>query len=90
MQLGIKDRYGEMIYEEEIIIKRWEEYIGRELYKDERETLPNIDEVKDKFNRIDEKEVRENINELPKGKAAGEDGICAEFLQNLGERGIQL
>ena len=43
--------------------------------------------MKDEFNRIDEKEVRETINELPKGKAAGEDGICAEFLQNLGERG---
>ena len=66
-------RYGEMIYGEEGMIKRWEEYIGRELDKDERETLPNIYEVKDEFNRIDEKEVREIINELPKGKAAGED-----------------
>ena len=49
---------------------------------------PNIDEVKDEFNRIDEKEVREIINKVPKGKAAGEDGRCAEFLQSLGERGI--
>ena len=49
---------------------------------------PNIDEVKDEFNRIDEKEVREIINKVPKGKAAGEGGRCAEFLQNLGDRGI--
>ena len=43
--------------------------------------------MKDEFNRIEEKEVREIINELPKGKAAGEDGICAEFLQNLWNKG---
>ena len=77
-----------MLYEDELISKRWEEYIGKELYNDERNSTPDIEEVKEKINRIDEDEVREIIQELPKGKAAGDDGICAEILQNLGEKGI--
>lgn len=32
--------------------------------------------------------IEEIIQELPEGKAAEDDGICAEILQNLGEKVI--
>ena len=48
MKLGIKDRNGKMLYEDELIGKRWEEYIGKELYNDERKSTSDIEEVKEK------------------------------------------
>jgi hypothetical protein len=30
------------------------------------------------------------IKELPKEKACGEDNICAELLQNMGEKGMEI
>ena len=65
-----------------------EECIGKKIYNDEMKSTPDIEEVKEKINRIDEDEVREIIQEVPKGKAAGDDGICAEILRNLGEKEI--
>lgn len=89
IQLGIKDCDGKMLYEEELITKRWEEYIGKDLYNDERKVTPEMNKTYENISKIDEDEIREVIKDLPKEKATGDDNINAELLQNLGEKGIQ-
>ena len=90
IKLGIKDKNGNLIQDEDLISERWEEYIEKELYNDNRGDKPVMQNIERDFVQIEEIEIREIIKNLTRDKAPGEDGIHAEFLQNLGEKGIRI
>jgi len=72
----------------EEILDRWAEYV-EELYDDNRVVEDTSNQVKEKY-VISENEVKDVIDNLPKGKATGEDNIPAELLQCVGENGMQI
>ena len=86
VNLGIQNKQGEILHNDSDILRRWEEYIGEELYNDTRAEKPN-GETTDDLSEITMEEMERAINSLAKGKAAGEDEIPAELLQALGPNG---
>src|SRR6476469_9345300 len=91
---SIKDKNGVILKEPDEIKRRWREYI-EELY--DKGGKPGIEEFKLESEKdVDEDEkgpyllddkIESAINELKCKKAEGVDGIPAEFLKALGERG---
>ena len=88
IQLGIKSKEGDLLHTDEDITRRWEEYIGDELFKDERGEMPDI-QITDNHPSIDEQEVIDAINQLPNNKAPGVDNLPAELLKELGTSGTR-
>ena len=85
----IKDKEGNILFEEEEIEKRWMEYI-EELYSDERcETPPQIDET-DEGEDILLDEIKSAVKDLKNGKAPGLDNITSEMLKALNEDNIKI
>lgn len=84
----IKNKQGELLFEEEKIKERWEEYIG-ELYDD-----PDRDEPPLKFTHplsgpeISKDEIEHALQQMRNGKATGPDEIPIEVIKALGESGI--
>ena len=89
IKIGIKDKNGILILDEEQVNRRWEEYIENELYNDNRGNKPDI-RVDEKIVQIEETEIRDIVKDLKTGKAPGVDNIHAEFLQNMGGEGFKL
>ena len=98
---GVKNKDGKLLLDDKDILERWAECIeemslaseyssSEELYSDER---PNIhietNSIHNTVN-ISEMEIRQTIVNLPKGKSTGIDEIPAEFLQNMGDKGIEM
>ena len=84
----IKDKDGNLLSEPEKILERWAQYV-EELYNDSRCASThnlNTQEVC----TISEMEVKAVIQKLTRNKATGSDNIPAEFLQTLGEKGLQI
>ena len=88
---GLRNKEGQIIQDDEGIVRRWYEYIA-ELYNDDRGDVTEIftEEVVDLKPCIPETEILDAIKQLPKGKAVGEDNVPAEFLQNVGEKGKRM
>jgi hypothetical protein len=93
---GIKDSNGILLTDNEDIKNRWKEYIETLYDKDGKPEEKDIglDESKDMPEDfigpdILESEVRAAIEEMKGNKAVGVDGIPAEFLKNLGPKGMQ-
>jgi len=84
----IKDKDGNFLYEPTKILERWAEYV-EELYDDIRDDS-TVDIVTQEMSIITELEVKSVIQKLSRNKATGSDNIPAEFLQSLGERGLQV
>ncbi|CAF4593499.1 unnamed protein product, partial [Didymodactylos carnosus] len=90
----IKDKNGVVLKEPEDIKGRWKEYV-EELY--DKKGKPKVEDFnmeKEENVGIDEKgpalleaEILQALEELKNGKAEGVDGISAELLKALGERG---
>ena len=83
----IKDRHGNMLFEEEEIKNRWEEYIA-ELYYDQRGDPAPIDTEADE-NCILLSEVEKAMSDLRTGKAAGPDEVDTELLKDLDKEGVR-
>ena len=75
--------------EKQEVIERWADY-EEELYKDESRKEGGMDELVNEVTIISRKEIEMVIKELPKGKACGVDNICAELLQNMDEKGMEI
>ncbi len=88
VQLGIKTKEGVLLHSDDEIIKRWEEYIGEELFMDDRGDAPEI-ASSEKPPVISQQEVEDTIRQLPNNKAPGVDNLPAEFLKELGPQGMQ-
>src|SRR3989442_1354814 len=88
----IKSKQGNVLMEKDEVMERWAEYV-EELYKDENrgiDDIINMGQMKNKKYTICSEEIEAVIRDLPKGKACGSDNICAELLQCMGEKGIQI
>ena len=85
---SIKDKHGNLLHDPQDILERWAQYV-EELYDD---TRSSVDKSTDSHERcvISELEVNTVIQKLTRNKATGSDNIPAEFLQSLGEKGIQM
>src|SRR6476661_4071843 len=91
---SIRDKHGVILKEPDEIKRRWREHIeelydkggkpGMEEFKLENEE--DVDEDEKGPDLLDD-EIESAINELKCKKAEGVDGIPAEFLKALGERG---
>jgi len=85
---GIKDKDGHLLHEPEVILQRWAEYV-EELYNDNRSSFSDDIKTEERCS-ISEAEVQAVIQKLTRNKATGDDNIPAEFIQALGQNGIQL
>ena len=90
----IKNREGELLKDPEEIKKRWKEYIEDLYDKDGKPILEQFNLEEEENVGIDERgpelidtEILAAIDELKSGKAEGCDGIPAELLKALGEKG---
>ena len=79
----IRDKDGNMLFDEEAIRGRWEEYV-QELYDDERGNMPTIPYEED-GEEILVSEVEKTIRDLKIGKAPGMDQITTEMIKALDE-----
>ena len=86
---GVKNKDGKMLFDEKDILERWIEYIA-ELYSDERPVICTHTNNMHNTVNISEMEVRETITKLPQGKSTGIGEIPAGFLQNMGNKGIEV
>ena len=86
---SIKDKDGNLLSEPQEILERWAQYV-EELYNDNRGDANN-DLGNSETCSISEMEIKSVIQKLSSNKAiTGADNIPAEFLQTLGENGIQV
>ena len=83
----IKDKDGNILFEEEEVKRRWEEYVG-ELFDDNRGDVPTI-ENEDDGEDILVQEVEQAIKELKTNKAPGMDGITSEMIQALDDTNVE-
>ena len=80
----IKDKNGNVLFEEEAIKERWVEYTS-ELYNDQRGDPPPINTDTADENSILLEEVEKAIRDLKTGKATGPDHLAMEMLRALDE-----
>ena len=85
----IKNKQGKILLEKEEVMERWAEYV-EELYKDESRKGDGMGDLVNEVTLISREEIEIVIKELPKGKACGVDNICAELLQNMDEKGMEI
>jgi len=85
---SIKDKYGNLLHDSQDILEKWAQYV-EELYDDNRNSSDN-DMITQERCIISELEVNTVIQKLTRNKATGSDNIPAEFLQSLGDKGIQV
>jgi len=76
---SIKDKHGNLLQDPQDILERWAQYV-EELYDDTRSSVDKS---------TVSHEVSTVIQKLTRNTATGSDNIPAEFLQSLGEKGIQ-
>ena len=82
----IKAKDGQILVDDEDIMKRWSEYIA-ELFEDDRGERPIVRRNMD-GPRIMESEIRAAMKKMKQNKACGPDGINIEILEALEGFGI--
>ena len=85
----IKDKQGNVLFDEEDIVQRWAEYV-EELYGDSNRTRdqPPLD-AELSGSSILLAEVRNAVLQLKCGKAPGPDAVYTEYLKNIGDQNYQ-
>ena len=84
---AVKSREGRVLMENDEIKERWFEYVG-ELFQDEREERrPAV--IVEEGRPIMTDEIRCALRKMKNGKAVGEDGVCVEMLEAMGEFAIE-
>ena len=76
----MKDKNGNMLFDENEIKKIWEEYVTT-LYNDTRGNPPDV--MNDEGEEIMLSEVEKAIKDLKDKKAPGKDDITAEMIKAL-------
>jgi Glu-tRNA(Gln) amidotransferase subunit E-like FAD-binding protein len=84
---SIKDEEGILSQEKEIRA-RWAQCV-EELYQKNCEHVEGL-QCQQHKNTITEEEVQSIVKQLTKNTASGVDNIPAEFMQNLGDKGMQV
>ena len=83
----IKDKNGNILFNQEEIAARWVEYIT-ELYEDHREQMPKFEVTSGAS--IMKEEIQKACKSMKDGKATGPDELPAEALKALDEHNIEL
>lgn len=83
----IRNKDGKMLFDEDEIKSRWEEYVS-ELYNDDRGDPPEIDN--DDGEEVLKSEIEKAIKDLKSGKAAGSDMITSEMIKALDDKGVEI
>ena len=83
----IKSKDGKMLFDEDEIKTRWEEYVS-ELYNDDRGDPPEIED--DDGEEVLISEIEKAIKDLKSGKASGSDMITSEMIKALDETGVKI
>ena len=77
---NIRDKNDNILFEQDCILKRWNEYIG-ELFEDNRkESPPEI--IGNEEPPITLEEVEHALHQTKGGKAPGEDQITSEIVES--------
>ena len=93
----IKNSDGKILTEEKDIMKRWKEHFEELLStpsnynkKNDPETETNTTTQDYKIEEsINEREVKEALRKLKRGRAAGHDAITPEMLKQMSEKGME-
>ena len=83
----IKDKNGNILFNQEEIAARWVEYIT-ELYEDHREQMPKFGVTSGAS--IMKDEIQKALESMKDGKATGTDELPAEALKALDEHNIEI
>ena len=83
----IKDKDGNILFDQEKIADRWVEYIT-ELYGDDREQMPKFQVTSGES--IMKDEIQKAIKSMKDGKAVGADELPAEALKALDDQNIEI
>ena len=84
----IKSKDGNILMDKDEVKGRWSEYI-KELYSDNRETMPKINKEMSGL-PIMKDEVRKAIKKMKIGKATGPDNIPIEVIVALEDLGVDI
>ena len=86
----IKDKQGNLLFDDQEIQNRWKEYIG-ELYDDpERKTPQIVFQTPLSGPEITEEEIFHALEQMSKRKATGPDEISSDILEALGDTAIYM
>ena len=83
----IKDKNGNILFNQEKIAARWVEYVP-DLYEDHREQMPMFEVISG--SSIMEEEIQKVLKSMKDGKAIGPDELAAEALKALDEQNIEI
>ena len=83
----IKDKNGNILFNQEEIAARWVEYIT-ELYEDHREQMPKFEVTSGAS--IMKEAIQKALKSMKDGKATGPDELPAEALKALDEHNIEI
>ena len=83
----IKDKNGNILFNQEEIAARWVEYIT-ELYEDHKEQMPMFEVTSGAS--IMKEEIQKALKSMKDGKATGPDELPAEALKALDEHNIEI
>ena len=88
---AIKDADGEVLTNEESVLRRWKEYFEKLMNEENvRESrLDSVEKVNRKVRKISKDEVRSAMKRMKSGKAVGPDDIPVEAWRSLGEMAIE-
>ena len=87
----IKDQTGEMLTDEVKIKERWREYFSNLLnVENARKQLGEIPAVEGPVHEISREGVKNAIERMKKGKAAGCSGLPTDLNKHLGESGVDM
>ena len=83
----IKDKNGNILFNQEEIAARWVEYVT-ELYEDHREQMPKFEVTSGAI--ILKEEIKKALKSMKDGKATGTGELPAEALKALDEHNIEI
>ena len=83
----IKDKNGNILFNQEEITARWVEYIT-ELYEDHRDQMPKFEATSGES--IMKEEIQKALKSMKDGKATVTDELPAEALKALDEHNIEI
>ena len=87
----IKYQTGDMLTDEVKIKERWREYFSNLLnVENVREQLGEVPAVEGPVHEISREEVKNAIERMKKGKAAGCSGLPIDLIKHLGESGVDM
>ena len=81
----LKDRKGEMLMHSTDVLRRWGEYFEKRMNEKNDFELDEVHPIEGPIKEVDKNEVRQAIEAMKTGKAAGPTGLTTEMMKAGGE-----